>query len=319
MAKKVVKVRASIEVLRRWAHLLEDEPPRFMDSPILYHYTDSVGVHGILTSNSLWATATQFSNDLSELDYAAAIANQVTEELWGDRKFNNPWERFLVEHVRLLFATPLHVFGQSFIVSFCENGDLLSQWRAYGPRGGFSLAFKELYKSEEIALDAEHGFRTLLTKVMYEPSEQRKRLLFLLKNFMKLVQRFEFSVDSKKGHDAHRELGIILPLEMTNWATVVKHESFSEEQEWRITTYPINATFRRGEKDFRGVHVRPTSKLLLPYMVLKPRRSKRLPVTGIRCGPGHFQDQCERALRILARNQGYKDVEITGSGAPLRL
>lgn len=43
----------------------------------------------------------------------------------------------LAEHLVSIFNTPLHSFGQPFIVSFCEDGDLLSQWRAYGQASGF--------------------------------------------------------------------------------------------------------------------------------------------------------------------------------------
>lgn len=54
-------------VMDRWLDILEGEPPRMVDSPILHHYTDAFGAHGIISSPCLWATATQFSNDLSEI------------------------------------------------------------------------------------------------------------------------------------------------------------------------------------------------------------------------------------------------------------
>jgi hypothetical protein len=58
----------------RWLDILKGEPRRLVDAPILLHYTGAFRVHGIISSNYLWATATLFSNDLSEIDYAVSIA-----------------------------------------------------------------------------------------------------------------------------------------------------------------------------------------------------------------------------------------------------
>jgi hypothetical protein len=77
----------------RWFDILEGEPPRMVDAPILHHYTDAFGVQGIVSSNSLWATATQFSNDLSEIEYAVSIAVELIEETWGKKKRLGPWKK----------------------------------------------------------------------------------------------------------------------------------------------------------------------------------------------------------------------------------
>jgi len=106
-------------VLDRWFEVLKNEPPRMVDAPILHHYTNAFGVQGIVSSNSLWATATQFSNDLSEIEYAVSIATEVIEERWGHQKRVSAWEKVLAQHLVQLFHTPLHSFGQPFIVSFC--------------------------------------------------------------------------------------------------------------------------------------------------------------------------------------------------------
>src|SRR5713101_1827221 len=186
-------------VMDRWFDILEGEPPRMVDTPILHHYTDAFGVEGIISSNSLWATATQFSNDLSEIDYAVSIATEIVGDIWGKRKNTSPWEKVLVQHLVQLFDTPLHSFGQPFIVSFCEDGDLLSQWRAYGGTSGFSLAFSSLCEHDHLKLVCKDGFRTMVKRVMYDPDEQRARLHFLLKHLVKLVNGFSFGTSSPQG------------------------------------------------------------------------------------------------------------------------
>jgi hypothetical protein len=307
-------------VMDRWLDLLKHEPPRMVASPILHHYTDAFGLHGILSSNCLWATATQFSNDLSEIEYAVSIANEIIKEMWIGKGKMSPWELVLAEHLIKLFATPLHTFGQPFIVSFCEDGDLLSQWRAYGRNSGFSLAFSQLSRRQKVGLVCKEGFRTMVKRVIYDPNKQRARLRFIFDNLIKLVNGFSFSTTTTQAAAAHVELSLVLVLEMTDWACAVKHEAFSEEKEWRIITYPKDATLVGVKpEDYKGVSIRPTSKLLLPYMILEPPPGKRLPLVEIRCGPSPLQEQSGRALNILLRNQGYDHVPVTFSIAPLRV
>jgi hypothetical protein len=214
-----------------------------VDAPVLHHYTDAFGLHGILSSNCLWATATQFSNDLSEIEYAVSIAIEALNETSGSKKTMTPWEKVLAEHLTQLFATPLHTFGQPFIVSFCEDGDLLSQWRAYGGTSGFLLAFSPLSQDDRVQLICKDGFRTMVKKVVYDHDEQRERLRFILKRLIKLVSGFSFTTTSSKGASAHVELSLLLILEMTDWACATKHRAFSEEKEWRIGLHPNVGAF----------------------------------------------------------------------------
>jgi hypothetical protein len=320
MPKPLSKQSTRHYVMDRWLDILKDEPSRIVDAPILYHYTDAFGAAGIISSHTLWATATQFSNDLSEIEYAASIGKVVIREIWGSKGDLSPWEQLLVEHLVRAFDTPLHSFGQPFIVSFCEEGDLLSQWRAYGQVSGFSLAFRPLSRNDEIKLVCEHGFRTMVKRVIYEPSKQRARLRFLLRRLIKLVNEFPFRPTSARGASAHVELSVILILEITDWALAVKHESFSEEKEWRVVTYPKGATLSGMQpNNYEGVSIRPTSKLLIPYMILKPASGPLLPLIGVRCGPSQLQDQSARAMNILLQKHGYSDRRVTFSGAPLRV
>jgi hypothetical protein len=232
----------------------------------------------------------------------------------------SPWEKVLAEHLVQLLATPLHSFGQPFIVSFCEDGDLLSQWRAYGGGSGFSLAFGPLSHGDGVQLVCKDGFRTMVKRVVYDHDKQRARLRFLLKDLIKLVNGFSFATTSSEGESAHVELSLLLILEMTDWACAAKHRAFSEEKEWRIITYPKGATLVGARpENYEGVSVRPTSKLLLPYMILETPSRKRLPLVEIRCGPGQFQEQSARAMNILLRKHGYKHLPVTFSGVPLRV
>lgn len=52
-------------------------PPEQVKVPQLSHYTTAEGLLGICRSNSLWATCAQYSNDLSEVEYAREIASAL--------------------------------------------------------------------------------------------------------------------------------------------------------------------------------------------------------------------------------------------------
>ena len=86
-------------VMDRWFDILKDEPPRMVDAPILHHYTDAFGIHGIISSNCLWATATQFSNDLSEIEYAVSIAIKIIKEMWGGKRKMSIWKKLLAKNL----------------------------------------------------------------------------------------------------------------------------------------------------------------------------------------------------------------------------
>jgi hypothetical protein len=135
-----------------------------------------------------------------------------------------------------------------------------------------------------------------------------------------LVNGFSFATTSSKGKSAHVELSLLLILEITDWACATKHKSFSEEKEWRIITYPKGATLvGANPENYEGVLVRPTAKLLLPYMILEPPPRKRLPLVELRCGPSQFQEQSARAANILLRKHGHKPLPVTLSEVPLRV
>ena len=51
------------------------------DASVLYHYTKSKGVNGILHSNCFWATKSDFLNDPKEFSYIETIIREVCCEL----------------------------------------------------------------------------------------------------------------------------------------------------------------------------------------------------------------------------------------------
>ena len=309
----MAEAEVEMPVLHRWVKIVEGKRDPETQAPVLHHYTDAVGLHGIISSNVLWATEAQFSNDLSEQQYAIQMGLEVVEAVWKTRVNLGPWEEFLRDSMKQVFSGSFANLTQPYLVSFCENGDLLSQWRAYSRRSGFSLAFGPLTKDGSLVVRGGDGFRTILRKVIHEPVEQRERLSVLAERFIKVVETLPVPASSDEGSGLRSELLLLLILEMTDWACTVKHAAFSEEQEWRLVAFPMLAAKAR-----ENIMVRATPESLLPYVILQPASGQKLPIVEIRCGPSRLQQESAKAVGVLLRRHGYPAVPVPSSAIPLR-
>lgn len=93
---------------------------------ILYHYTDLCTCFSIIESDMFWARHARFSNDTSEFQLGQdTVNNQLTQPD---------------------LVTKSHL--DYFITCFCENDDILSQWRGYAKSGvslGMDLNIEPYY------------------------------------------------------------------------------------------------------------------------------------------------------------------------------
>lgn len=216
----------------------------FLQTPpdVLYHYTTLPGALGIAESHSLWLTKIKFLSDTRELQHAFDLACQTVRTL---KKQNSSGKDLSILDE---FVGQLGSFENTNICvgSFCENGDLLSQWRGYGASGqGVSLGFKTAHV---VKLADQNTFRLL--KCVYNPADQQKIVSGFLNFFL-------------QAHNTTPITGV------TDWfrgmflriAPALKHSAFSEEQEWRIVTKSIDNTDSRYQ-------VRESGNRLIPYFTL---------------------------------------------------
>lgn len=108
------------------------------DVPTVYHYTDAKGLIGILSEGRLWATDIRYLNDSSELRHAEEIQRQVIDEIVStspDGSLQRKLSAKAYHGMHLQTHNP-------YVVCFCEEDDLLTQWKTYGSWGsGFSVGF----------------------------------------------------------------------------------------------------------------------------------------------------------------------------------
>src|SRR6266700_7276832 len=204
--------------IRRFKHFESIGQEDILWNPqTLYHYTTREGLLGILTSGAVWATNIRFLNDASEFTYAHSMFMRKLKEI----------RRRLVEqkHLDILDDAVSHLsqpVPHIFIFCLSTNGDLLSQWRAYGPPGnGYAIGF------DAPALDQVIGKRKgmQLAKVSYSP-EQQWDLLNRLE--VAAGQRHRSTVKSNRSY-GRSLLDIFLDV-----APIMKDPAFTEESEWRL-------------------------------------------------------------------------------------
>src|SRR5580704_8956937 len=105
----------------------------------LFHYTSQAGLLGIVSSNVLWATNALYLNDSSELDYGLTVAR---EKLRSVLQRSDPVNELLRRTDDLLKLQVLLPNRSFYACCFCEESNLLSQWREYADRGGgYAIGF----------------------------------------------------------------------------------------------------------------------------------------------------------------------------------
>jgi hypothetical protein len=151
----------------------------------LLHYTTAGGMEGILRNQTLWATHAMFLSDTSEI---TAFPERLPEVLRPaidsgiDSHLGIPENQKLLENYggkrgfvdtlvkettgsmyAALLGTPVSApYIEPYVLSFCTSNNLrvaqnglLSQWRGYGPDGGYALVFDTARFDALIAKEAE--------------------------------------------------------------------------------------------------------------------------------------------------------------------
>lgn len=230
------------EFLKRFSIHIGDVPD------ILYHYTTQSGLLGIIQQDEIWMTHTQYLNDSREFHHAVDLAHKVLAEKLASSQ--NDYERHIWEAMQKSISSGLSTVNIC-VSCFSENGDSLSQWRAYGGRnGGFSIGYVGSYLKEV----AERN-QFLMVRCIYDQSEQEHVISqFLDGIFHEIVE----SPANNKDYESFVQYGGNLISYFLRLAPIFKDSSFSEEQEWRIISTPMSCI---GDK----FAYRQGNSMIVPY------------------------------------------------------
>lgn len=287
----------------------------------LFHYTDAEGILGILDSKVFWATHTLYLNDSTEISYTHGLVEELFNELanqaepYAMKNSNNEfaYSTYIGFLLRLSYSTMrVKPNPDVYVVCFCGDDDLLSQWRGYGNRGsGYAIGF-----DREEFVHPSCAFK--LRKVLYD-LEKQKQILNKILNTVRdsLFSRLTEAITYDSAQSLAEEHALIFEDEVTRYATFFKHKTFQEEQEWRLIYSPTEDAHSSQIKFRSGrLGIIPYTEIGLPECEGDGQRGI-LPIVSVRIGPTAQPKLERKALGMLTRDM-YPNLEFLDSAIPLR-
>ncbi len=266
---------------------------------LYYHYCDAVAFESIVRHKCIYLSRADFMNDGLEYILLQKTLKEIIDPIVD--KLDCPERE---KHLNALRRVLAMNSSYPYLASFSRVQDRLSQWTRYANDGsGFSLAFN----SEEFECNQsghkweEHrlcGFE--FSRVLYRSIQDLKEQL------------------TGKIEDYLEEPTIYKIYNLVRLAIGIKHETFSEEEELRITFYPRydpNGRVINPNTDFdflSGIDFRVSRKGgLIPYFKMQCPLPRIVMI-----GPKNPMtvDQVEFYLH----QKGHSDLIVKKSSSPYR-
>ena len=299
----------------------------------LFHYTTAEGLKGIIEKNELWATSAYFLNDSTEIAYGYSLLKEVLDD-WISKNprpedslalgIARDFQRsFGLDFLNMGVVQPI------YLACFCEEDNLLSQWRTYGQSGGYSVGFRvpapDLLSGQGFKPEP-NTFTSKWVKVDYDRNEQVKKCRAVVDSLLAIF-------DDSKTAQAVATIGthplsgyavlrrIIADILMEEIAGF-KNQAFEVEKEWRVVVRQRELTKQGtddGGKTPTPVHFRSAKGLLVPYVNLIPTdATKKLPIACVRSGPTLDKITAGMAVCMILDTNGFPNVLVQSSDIPFR-
>jgi hypothetical protein len=273
-----------------------------------FHYTDYNAFASIVTNRDLWLTDAGFSNDAEELVNGRSLIAEVIKDQAekGASKM-----RALAIDVDKLEGNQEGRENPTrgvYVCCFCEDGDLLGQWRGYAANGGgVAIGIDSEAFSCVAGVHNSIGVASFW-KVSYDDDDKRKRVEDVLEFWAG-----QPDPPAVRAESAAATLRFYVP--------TFKHPSFKEEQEWRLIFWPgptckVRPKFRTA----RG--------LFMPYLAFgeltntfdnpKQENAGWLAIKSVRIGPGPYKDVNALSAERLLKSYEFTGADVNRSTIPYR-
>lgn len=290
---------------------------------ILYHYCTLESFSKILESKEIWLTEMRRMND-------------HLEGVWIDKVV----ERAIGTHFPKLspgFMEPIlsacRRMSKTYGLCMSENGDLLSQWRAYADDGrGVSIGIDKSFFEWVINQKSGAGFR--IQKVIYDKGEQDQQLRSTetfkeIQGTLELEEK-EYNEDKSNNSESILDERVreIHNLAIRGWRNELyryKNPAFSEEVEQRFLASVPNFSKIDGPKmghairHLMSVKTRIQKDHLTSYVALPlaPTDKKDLPyIKNVVLGPKNTTDI--KDMDYYLNLNGIQNCTVTASEASYR-
>lgn len=309
------------------------------DADLAWHYTDSAGLCGILSSHTVFAASAAFMNDANEMRTGQMALRSAFARI-KDTLSNEEQEQIVGSSIledRSLIST--------FLLSASLEGDELTLWRNYGVAAtAYALAFDRSVKLAPVELrcgdchpspppgyyeDAEEEIDGQLVR-LYDPDQvfveggEWRNVDYISSDPVAEDEAYIRTYVERRVRAA-RERRILLDFSSLADAPLnfKKDEAFRDEREVRIVIQAMPT--------WKFVDYRSTKFGLTPFVRLGSASAGagdedyvsngkvgRLPLRKVMIGPTSDRRTKEQALRMMLDDFGYGDVSIDVSGTPFR-
>jgi len=307
----------------------------------IFHYTDAVGLSGILQSDSLFASDYRFLNDASEMRIVRDLLLPVFETEIAElmpRLIQKGWVKGFYEfhgqsghrlQAEGFFKTLIRLLNEVsplFVLSFCRHDEgteefthgLLSQWRGYGNAGGFAIEFDEIRIDELLKAEMERfayaGWKS--AEVIYEDYNK----LFRIEDFKgvagEMIRRM-FEPRDVSEITGKKDIDRFMATFMTV-APFMKHSGFREEREYRVVFSCIHRDKRPDDetRESKEINFRVKHGQVVPYIEVFAH-GPSLPIKSIIVGPHPSQELQYEAVKLMLSEEGI-DATVRLSEIPYR-
>lgn len=292
--------------------IIKIENPELFPVECIYHYTTLDGFISILENRDFWISNINFMNDSREfidgknmfIKYLKNKTSQDTEHA----EFYNELENI----VNSDSSTGFYNIDRNdiFALSFCDKGDLLTQWQVYG-KNGIAIGFEnELTTYNAMTFMNEERYietikHTDPNKIL--PNNEIKMVLhnviykedLKIKIFSNIIDKAKYFLDSL-GEKIYEQLLQDVTDALFTVFPLMKDINFEHEREKRFL-YPV-----RDE----NIHFRNRNGIILPYIKMKIldvncRPHIKFPVKEIVIAPGDRQEYIATSVKYFLQKTGY--------------
>lgn len=284
------------------------------DNALLYHYTDLDGFMSIMRNRDFWISNIRFMNDSQEFENGKRICVGILK----DRllRCNTEYETKFYNEILKICDEKISRghFGicnqEIYALSFCGQGDLLTQWQVYGNKG-ISIGFKNktgsfdalTFMNEEEYLASvpddpkqmlpHNELRVFCDKIVYDDSNKKSILNDILDIGVDFIKEYGISIIDlccKGISDA-----------LFYYFALMKASCFQHEDERRFL-YTFN--------DKININFRKRGDILLPYIKMKIldvncRPHDYFPIEDIVIAPGKQNEYVAESVRFFLDKSGY--------------
>lgn len=225
-----------------------------IDPPIIYHYTSTAGLQGILTNKKLWFTRWDSLNDTSE----NLIVHDCIEEALNKYAHEPQFVAYVreINNVHRECKKEGYIDRNLFLASFSSNADSLALWNCYCKEArcdGYCIGF-----------DNPNLFRdypVILAKVLYDKEEQMHVVNQVLKRLFQIYDSFIKNRDTSP--DTYKIIGESFDFVFEDIGIFFKHSAFKGEEE-------VRASIRKHDEveKLKSIvpQIRESDALLIPYI-----------------------------------------------------